>query len=161
MSLYLTGNKTVTQSGTPMTTVEIYTGEAQTCPFTWTNASGTAINLTGWTFATSIKYYTCNTTYSNLTTVDVEDLVELSPQPNGITDVSVGTLDQATHTGQGWLYIPSDLTGGAGSPATPILTVADSVTYICIITMTVTNTNSISGKTDISRLPIGIIVRYQ
>ena len=62
------------------------------------------------------------------------------------------------------MYIPADLTGGTGSPnPTPTITLANSTanTTLVVVTLSVTRTDALSSKTDISKEPIGMIVRYQ
>ena len=56
MSLLLNGSKTITIAGTEMQCIEIYTGEAYTFPFAFTDSVGDPINCTGWTLGTGVKY---------------------------------------------------------------------------------------------------------
>ena len=54
MSLLLNGAKTITIAGTEMQCIEIYTGEAYTFPFAFTDSVGNAINTTGWTYTSTV-----------------------------------------------------------------------------------------------------------
>jgi hypothetical protein len=67
-------------------------------------------------------------------------------------------------TGIGYLYIPDNLTGGTGSPnPTPVLSLVNNAanTNIVVVTMSVTRTDALSGLPNVSKEPIGMIVRYQ
>ena len=67
MSLLLNGSKTITIAGTEMQCIEIYTGEAYTFPFTFTDSVGDPIDCTGWTLGTTAKFYVAdNVTYDPL-----------------------------------------------------------------------------------------------
>lgn len=163
MSLLLTGAKTIQIAGTPMSCIEIYTGESYTLPFAFTDSNGDPINIAGWTLSTSAKWYTCTATYPNnsTSTIDITNLSLLSPQPTQPTGLTAGKTSGGV-TGLGYLFVPTTLSGGTGSPnPSPILTVDDPLTQLCIITMTVTRTDAVSGSTDTSKEPIGIIIRYQ
>jgi len=75
MSLLLNGSKTITIAGTEMSCIEIYTGEAYTFPFQFTDSVGDPINCTGWTLATSAKFYVAdNVTYNPNNQTDVIDI---------------------------------------------------------------------------------------
>ena len=163
MSLLLTGAKTITIAGTPMSCIEIYTGESYTIPFAFTNGNGNPINISSWTLTTAAKWYTCTTTYPNNSTtqIDIENLTLLSPQPSQPLGLTAAKISGGTG-GLGYLFIPTTLSGGTGSPnPSPILTVNDPLTQLCIITLTVTRTDSVSSSVDTNREPIGIIIRYQ
>jgi hypothetical protein len=167
MSLLLNGAKTITIAGTEMQCIEIYTGEAYTFPFQFTDSVGNAINTTGWTLGTTAKYYVADTVaYStaNPTEVIIGNLSLTSPQPTANAYSALTAVFTTPVTGTGYLYIPATLTGGTGSPnPTPIISLANSAanTNIVVVTMSVTRTDGLSGLASISREPIGMIVRYQ
>jgi hypothetical protein len=170
MSLLLNGAKTITIAGTEMSCIEIYTGEAYTFPFQFTDSVGNAINTTGWTLGTTAKYYVADTvTYStaNPSEINIGNLTLTSPQPStgsGTYSANLTAVFTTPLTGTGYLYIPANLTGGTGSPnPTPTITLANSAanTNIVVVTMSVTRTDGLSGLASISREPIGMIVRYQ
>ena len=170
MSLLLNGAKTITIAGTEMQCIEIYTGEAYTFPFAFTDSVGNAINTTGWTLGTSAKFYVADTiTYStvNTTEINIGNLTLTSPQPStgvGTYSANLTAVFTTPLTGTGYLYIPANLTGGTGSPnPTPTISLANSAanTNIVVVTLAVTRTDALSGLASISREPIGMIVRYQ
>lgn len=170
MSLLLNGSKTIAIAGTEMSCIEIYTGEAYTFPFAFTDSVGDPINTTSWTLGTSAKFYVAdNITYSTVTptTIVVGNLTLTDPQPStgvGTYSANLTAAFTTPATGIGYLYIPANLTGGTGSPVpTPTLTLANSAanTNIVVVTMSVTRTDALSSKVSISKEPIGMIVRYQ
>lgn len=170
MSLLLNGSKTITIAGTEMSCIEIYTGEAYTFPFQFTDSVGNAINTTGWTLGTSAKFYVAdNITYDAAipTEIVVGNLTLTSPQPStgaGTYSANLTAVFTTPANGVGYLYIPANLTGGTGSPnPTPIISLANSAanTNIVVVTMSVTRTDALSSLPSISREPIGMIVRYQ
>jgi hypothetical protein len=152
-----------------MQCIEIYTGEAYTFPFQFTDSVGNPINTTTWTLGTSAKFYVADTiTYSTTaSTIEIGNLTLNNPQPSigaGTYSANLTAVFTTPATGIGYLYIPANLTGGTGSPdPTPTITLANSSanTNIVVVTMSVTRTDALSSKSDISREPIGIIVRYQ
>jgi hypothetical protein len=156
MSLLLNGAKTATIAGTQLQMVEIYTGESYTFPLTFKNSAGTAINITGWTLATTAKYYTANITYpSGNSTIEDITLAGLTlitaPSPatftTGITSGTAGTA---------WMYIPATANGGV------TIGLDTSPSTICIVTLTITRPSSFATGTvsDINKEPIGLIIRY-
>lgn len=170
MSLLLNGAKTITIAGTEMSCIEIYTGESYTFPFQFTDSVGDPINCTLpslWTLSTSAKYYVADTvTYSTAdpTTVTVGNLTLNSPQPTASAYSALTATFTTASSGIGYLYIPATLTGGTGSPnPTPTISLANSGanTNIVVVTMTVSRTDALSGLTNVSKEPIGMIVRYQ
>jgi hypothetical protein len=169
MSLLLNGSKTITIAGTVMQCIEIYTGEAYTFPFSFTDSVGDPIDITGWTLGTSAKFYVAdNVTYSTATsTVNIGNLTLDNPQPSiggGTYSANLTAVITNAPIGVGYLYIPANLTGGTGSPdPTPIITLANSAanTNIIVVTMSVTRTDALSSLPNVSREPIGMIVRYQ
>jgi len=157
MSLLINGSKTVTIAGTQMQCVEVYTGESYTLPFTFTDSAGAPINITGWTFTTTVKWYNTVVTYPT-NQAAVEDiilsntvLVSPQPTPNPPTGM-VATIISAT-AGTGYLYVPATINGGQ------TIAVESTTSLLAIISLTVTRTNSYS-KTDVNIEPIGMIVRY-
>jgi hypothetical protein len=115
MSLLLTGAKTAVIAGTEMAIIEIYTQEAYTIPFAFTDNQGNPIDCTVptlWTVTPTAKWYTCDVTYNEPdlispanTTVIIENILEVDPQPSqpanlvaNFTNASIGT---------GYLYIRS------------------------------------------------------
>jgi hypothetical protein len=170
MSLLLNGSKTITIAGTEMQCIEIYTGEAYTFPFQFTDSVGNAINTTSWTLGTTAKFYVAdNITYDATipTEIVIGNLTLSAPQPStgaGTYSANLTAVFTTPATGIGYLYIPANLTGGTGSPnATPIVTLANSAanTNIVVVTMSVTRTDILSSLPSVSREPIGMIVRYQ
>ena len=168
MSLLLNGSKTMTIAGTEMQCIEIYTGESYTLPFTFTYANSAPINCNGWSLTTSAKFYNVDTvTYPTVDTVDLGNLSLKDPQPSTGANTYSANLTAAFTTaasGIGYLYIPSNLTGGTGSPnATPTINLANSGanSTLVIVTMGVSRTDVLSTLTDFNKEPIGIIVRYQ
>jgi hypothetical protein len=166
MSLLLNGAKTITIAGTEMSCIEIYTGEAYTFPFQFTDSVGNAINTTGWTLATTAKYYVADTVTYNITDtqITIGNLTLTSPQPTANAYSALTAVFTTPATGTGYLYIPATLTGGTGSPnPTPTISLANSAanTNIVVVTLAVTRTDGLSGLASISREPIGMIVRYQ
>lgn len=174
MSLLLNGAKTITIAGTEMQCIEIYTGEAYTFPFAFTDSTGTPINCTlptTWTLDTTAKFYTADTIAYNInnvaTDINIGNLTLNSPQPStgaGTYSANLTATFTTASSGLGYLYIPANLTGGTGSPnPTPTISLANSSanTNIVVVTLSVTRTDTLSSKSDISKEPIGIIVRYQ
>jgi hypothetical protein len=169
MSLLLNGSKTITIAGTVMQCIEIYTGEAYTFPFAFTDSIGNPINCTGWTLGTSAKFYVADTiAYSTvIPEITIGNLTLDTPQPStgaGTYSANLTAVFTGASTGVGYLYIPANLTGGTGSPnPTPTISLANSSanTNIIVVTMSVTRTDVISSLPDVSKEPIGIIVRYQ
>lgn len=166
MSLLLNGAKTINIAGTEMQCIEIYTGEAYTFPFQFTDSVGNAINTTSWTLGTSAKYYIADNVSYNATSTEITigNLTLTSPQPTPSAYSTLTATFTTPATGIGYLYIPATLTGGTGSPnPTPIISLANSAanTNIVVVTMSVTRTDALSGLSNISKEPIGMIVRYQ
>ena len=162
MSLLLNGAKTITIAGTEMSCIEIYTGEAYTFPFQFTDSVGNAINTTSWTLGTGVKYYVAdNITYDDVIPTEIV-VGNLTLSGNTYTGGNLTAAFTTPATGIGYLYIPADLTGAVGGG--PVITLANSSanTNIAVVTLTVTRTDALSTpKQNISREPIGMIVRYQ
>ena len=169
MSLLLNGAKTITIAGTEMSCIEIYTGEAYTFPFQFTDSVGNAINCNSWTLGTSAKFYLADTvTYAaNGTDINIGNLTLNVPQPStgaGTYSANLTAAFTTAASGIGYIYIPADLTGGTGTTnLTPVISLANSAanTTIVVVTMSVTRTDALSSKVSINKEPIGMIVRYQ
>lgn len=174
MSLLLNGSKTVTIAGTEMQCIEIYTGESYTLPLTFVDSTGNAINCTlpnNWALGTSAKFYTAtDITYVDDTNIILGNLTLNATQPStGAGTYSanlIAAFSNAT-AGEGYLYIPADLTGGTGSPnATPtIIPPAQNTTAnscVVVVTLSVSRQSSANASlADLNKEPIGMIVRYQ
>jgi hypothetical protein len=166
MSLLLNGSKTITIAGTEMQCIEIYTGEAYTFPFQFTDSAGDPINCTlpsAWTLGTSVKYYVADNIIYNNNNVSTEiNVGNLSLSGNTYTGGNLSAVFTTAATGLGYLYIPADLTGAVGGGPTIALANTAANTNIAVVTLTVTRTDTLSTpKQNISRDPIGMIVRYQ
>ena len=161
MSLLLNGSKTITIAGTVMQCIEIYTGEAYTFPFQFTDSVGDPINCTSWTLGTGVKYYVADTATYNATSTEIT-IGNLTQSGLTYTGGNLTAAFTTAASGVGYLYIPADLTGAVGGGPTISLANSAANTNIAVVTMTVTRTDPLSTpKQDISREPIGIIVRYQ
>jgi len=156
MSLLLTGSKTITIAGTEMQCLEVYMQEAYTVPFAFTTSAGSPINISTWTLGTSAKWYTCTTT-ETATTIDIQNLVYINPQPSQPAGLTAAKTGGGTG-GLGYLFLPTTISGGTAE-TTP--TYNSTTTLLCIVTMSTTRTDGTSGLTDINRIPVGIIIRYQ
>ena len=165
MSLLLNGSKTVTIAGTEMSCIEIYTGESYTLPFTFTDSGGNAINCNGWTLTTAAKFYNVdNITYTAADEILVGNLTLDAPQPTANAYSALTATFTTQASGIGYIYIPSTLTGGTGSPnPTPIITLENSAanSTLVVVTLGVSRPDALSGLVDFNREPIGMIVRFQ
>jgi hypothetical protein len=166
MSLLLTGSKTITIAGTVMQCIEIYTGEAYTFPFQFTDSAGNAINCTlpsAWTLGTSVKYYVADSIAYNVNNIATDiNVGNLTLTGNTYTGGNLSAVFTTAASGLGYLYIPADLTGAVGGGPTIPLANTSANTNIAVVTLTVTRTDTLSTpKQNISREPIGMIVRYQ
>lgn len=169
MSLLLNGSKTMNIAGTEMQCIEVYTGESYTLPLQFKDSGGNAINTTGWTLSTNAKFYNVtDIAYdTNSENVVLGNLTLLSPQPStgvGTYSANLTAAFTTPATGQGYLYIPADLTGGTGSPnPTPTIGLANNAanSTVVVVTLGVSRVDGISGKTNFNKEPIGVVVRYQ
>jgi hypothetical protein len=174
MSLLLNGSKTTVIAGTPMQCIEIYTGESYTLPLSFTDSQGAPIDCTipnTWSLTTSAKFYTAeNITYSgDNTQIVLGNLTLDSLQPDtgaGTYSANLVSAFSNAAAGQGYLYIPSDLTGNINGDNTPVLvppaqnTATNSV--VVVVTLKIERESQINNSlVDVSREPIGMIVRYQ
>lgn len=145
--------RNITISGTTIQFLEIYTGEKYIYPVQFRNAMNQPTDITGWTFDTSVKYYTA--TYSgtdptppNPVTpyqVTVTNLAVFTPETYGNTTVTV--VDPAT--GSITLTVPTDIT-----PNNYVFPVESNPVLLAVVSMNVTRTD-----TTISREPLGFIIR--
>jgi len=168
MSLLLNGAKTMTIAGTEMQCLEIYTGEAYSLPFNFTYANSAPINANGWVLGTTAKFYNVtDITYPNADEVVLGNLTLLAPQPStglGTYSANLTAAFSNASIGQGYLYIPADLTGNTGSPnPTPTINLANNAanSTLVILTLNVSRTDPVSTKTVVNKEPIGVVVRYQ
>ena len=157
MSLLLTGSKTVTIAGTEMQCVEVYTGESYTIPFAFTNSTGTPVNITGWTFSTTVKWYNVVVTYpatqAQTEEIVLSDIALISPQPPPNPPTGMVATIVSGSAGTGYLYVPSTINGGLTVPLN------STTSLLAIISLSVSRTNAYS-KTDLNIEPIGMIIRY-
>ena len=171
MSLLLSGAKTITFAGTEMQCLEIYTGEAYTINLNFTDSAGAAVDITTWNLGVEAGFYSVDTvTYNDdLGQIDLGNIV-LSPDPQPSTGAGTYDADLAVSivsgpAGTAYLYVPSTLTGGTGSPvATPTVPLVQGKadpTILVIVTVLIDRTDAISTFTNKTREPLGFIVRYQ
>jgi|694.fasta_scaffold30574_7 hypothetical protein len=174
MSLLLNGSKTVTIAGTEMQCVEIYTGESYTLPLAFVDSTGNAINCTlpnNWGLSTSAKFYEAtDITYGIGNDIVLGNLTLASPQPStgaGTYSANLVAAFSNASAGLGYLYIPSNLTGGTGSP-NPTPTILPSAvntsapSTVVVVTLTVSRQSTANASlADVNKEPIGMIVRYQ
>jgi hypothetical protein len=157
MSLLLTGSKTLTIAGTEMQCIEVYTGESYTIPFNFTTSTGTPVDITGWTFTTTVKWYNVVVTYpasqAQVQQIELSSIALVSPQPTPNPPTGMVATITSGAAGTGYLYIPSGINGGIAVPLT------STTSLLAIISLTVTRTNSYS-KVDLNIEPIGMIIRY-
>lgn len=172
MSLLLNGAKTMTIAGTEMQCLEIYTGEAYTLPLNFTYSNGNPANAltpNAWALSTSAKFYSVdNVTYPNVDEVVLGNITLLTPQPStGAGNYSANLVANWSNAaaGQGYLYIPADLTGGTGSPnPTPNIALANSGanSTLVIVTLQISKQSTANASlAEVNKEPLGFIVRYQ
>ena len=171
MSLLLSGAKTITFAGTEMQCLEIYTGEAYTINLNFTDSGGSPVDISTWTLDTEGGFYSVDTvTYNDdLGQIDLGNII-LAPDPQpsigaGTYDADLAVSIVSGPAGTAYLYIPSTLTGGTGTPvATPIVPLVQgksTPSILVIVTITIDRTDAISGLVNKTREPLGFIVRYQ
>ncbi len=160
MSLLLNGAKTATIAGTQMQCIEIYAGESYTLPFTFTDSFGDPVNCTGWTLDTTAKWYKCSVAYPGgnaaIEEIILSNITLVSPQPT--VPVTLTSSFSAPSIGTGYIYLPTTL---SGETAETTVELTDITTLLCIVSMSVIRTDTVSGYQDINREPIGILIRYQ
>jgi hypothetical protein len=162
MSLLLSGAKTITFAGTEMQCLEIYTGEAYTIGLNFTDTTGTPIDITSYTLTPTVTYYSVDTvTYNDaLGQIDLGNITLDTPQGTDPTTLAVTKVSAVGGTAV--LYVPNDLTDGLNDrPTVPLVNGKSDPSVLAIITITITRPNAESSANDISKEPIGFIVRYQ
>ena len=162
MSLLLSGAKTIVFAGTEMQCLEIYTGEAYTIGLNFTDAGGTPIDITSWTLAAAAKYYEVDTVVYNdaLGEINLGNIVEQSPQG---TPPAIVVTKLAQVTGNASMYIPNDLTDGTnGRPTVALTNGKGDPSTLVIVSVDISRPDTgVPTNTNLSREPIGFIVRYQ
>ena len=156
----------MTIAGTQMSCLEIYTGEAYTFPINFTDQNGNAANANVpnlWTISASAKYYDVATvTYNeNNTEVVLGNLTLSNNQPNTANYTLVTDWSNSAN-GTAYLYVGADITGNGNSTPTVALANTASPSLLFLVTLEIGKESlSNSSLTDISKEPLGFIVRYQ
>lgn len=164
MSLLLSGAKTITFAGTEMQCLEIYTGEAYTIGLNFTDAAGAAIDIAGFAFNTTAAYYSVDTvSYAVLGVAEDINLGNITVDPGSPTQpAGLITTTISAVAGTAYLYIPTSLADGLNGRPTPALVNGKAdPSVLVIVTIEITRTDAVSGFQNVSREPIGFIVRYQ
>jgi len=162
MSLLLSGAKIITFAGTEMQCLEIYTGEAYTIGLNFTDTASSPIDITSYTLDPTVAYYSVDTVVynDNLGQIDLGNITADTPQGTKPTALAVTKVSAVGGTAV--LYVPSDLTDGLNDrPTVPLVNGKSDPSVLAIITITITRANAESGANDISKEPLGFIVRYQ
>ena len=160
MSLLLSGAKTITFAGTEMACLEVYTGEAYTIGLNFTDSASNPVDISGWAFATEAKYYSVETVTYGTATIDLGNITVDAGTPSQPTGLTTATISPAA--GTAYLYIPTELADGLGGRPNPALLLGKGDPSVLVITtIEITRANATSGQNDVSREPIGFIVRYQ
>ena len=168
MSLLLNGAKTMTIAGTRMQCLEIYTGEAYTLPINFTLANGALANAlqpNAWSLSASAVYYTVDDVSYELDEFDVGEVIlgNLNidvPQPD-TGDYTL--LAEFTDQGNGiaYLHVGSDITGNASTPTIDLAN-SEANSTLVIVTLEIEKESTANAAlTDVSREPLGFIIRYQ
>ena len=164
MSLLLSGAKTIVFAGTEMQCLEIYTGESYSIGLNFTDATGSAIDISTYTLTASAKYYDVDTVVYNdaLGQIDLGNITPQTPQGTAPA-ITITTVDSAG--GIASMFIPTDLTGnvgGSGTPVVPLTNGKGDPSVLAIVTIDVARPDTaVITNTNLSREPIGFIVRYQ
>lgn len=164
MSLLLSGAKTITFAGTEMQCLEIYTGEAYTINLNFTDSGGSPVDIAGWTFTTTAAYYSVDTvTYAEIGAVEDVQLGNITLDPGSPTQPpALVTATISAPAGTAYLYVPAALTDGLnGRPSVPLVDGKANPSVLAIITIEIDRTDPVSALPNISREPLGFIVRYQ
>ncbi len=162
MSLLLSGAKTITFAGTEMQCLEIYTGEAYTIGLNFTDAGGIPVDISTWNISPSVAYYSVDTvTYDDdLGQINLGNIVANNPQgtqPTGLVTNIVSGVG-----GTAYLFVPSDLTDGvSGRPTVELENGKSDPSVLAIITIEIERQDGVSGLDNITKEPLGFIVRYQ
>lgn len=162
MSLLLSGAKTIVFAGTEMQCLEIYTGEAYTIGLNFTDAASSPIDIASYTLTAGAKYYSVETvTYNDsLGEIDLGNITEQTPQ--GTPPAIVVTKTNPTG-GIASMFIPDTLTDGSSGRPTVELTngKADPSTLVIVSIDIARADTGVPSNTNLSKEPIGFIVRYQ
>jgi hypothetical protein len=146
-----------------MQCLEIYTGEAYTIGLNFTDAVGSAIDISTWTLGVDVKYYSVDTvTYNDeLGQIDLGNITLDSPQGTAPTGLAVTTVSGPAGTAA--LYVPADLTDGLNDrPTVPLVNGKSDPSVLAIISINVSRADTtVPLNTNYSREPLGFIVRYQ
>lgn len=160
MSLLLSGAKTITFAGTEMACLEVYTGEAYTIGLNFTDSASNPVDISGWAFQTDAKYYSVDTVSYTANTIDLGNITVEAGTPSQPTGLTTATVSAAA--GTAYLYVPTELADGLGGRPNPALLLGKGDPSVLVITtIQITRANATSGANDVSREPIGFIVRYQ
>jgi len=160
MSLLLSGAKTITFARTEMACLEVYTGEAYTIGLNFTDSASNPVDISGWAFATTAKYYSVETVTYGTSTIELGNITPDAGTPSQPTGLTTATISPAA--GTAYLYIPTELADGLGGRPNPALLLGKGDPSVLVITtIEITRANATSGQNDVSREPIGFIVRYQ
>ena len=160
MSLLLSGAKTITFAGTEMACLEVYTGEAYTIGLNFTDSASNPVDITGWQFDTEAKYYSVDTVTYGANTIELGNITVDAGTPSQPTGLIAANIAPAA--GTAYLYVPTELADGLGGRPNPALLLGKGdPSTLAIVTVKITRNNVVSGNNDISREPIGFIVRYQ
>ena len=168
MSLLLNGAKTMTIAGTRMQCLEIYTGEAYTLPISFTLANGTAANAlqpNAWSLSATAVYYTVEDVSYELDEFDQGEVILgnlnlNNPQPN-TGDYTLVTEFANAEAGTAYLYIGDDITGNGTTPTIDLANSAANTTLVIVTLEIEKESGANAALTDVSREPLGFIVRYQ
>jgi len=160
MSLLLSGVKTITFAGTEMACLEVYTGEAYTIGLNFTDSASNPVDISGWQFATTAAYYSVDTVTYGANTIELGNITVDGSVPTPPTGLVTANIAPAV--GTAYLYVPTDLADGLGGRPNPALLLGKGdPSVLAIVTIKITRANATSSENDVSREPIGFIVRYQ
>jgi hypothetical protein len=164
MSLLLSGAKTIVFAGTEMQCLEIYTGEAYSIGLNFTDTASNPIDITSYNLTAGVKYYDVDTVVYNdaLGQIDLGNITLQSPQGTPPT-VTITKTDQVG--GIASMFIPTDLTGnvgGSGTPVVPLTNGKGDPSVLVIVSIDISRPDTaLPSNTNLSKEPIGFIVRYQ
>jgi hypothetical protein len=151
-----------------MQCLEIYTGEAYTLPINFTLANGdpaNALQPNAWSIDASAVYYTVEDVSYELDEfgegeVILGNLTINDPQPStGDYTLIADWSDQST--GAAYLYVGDDITGNASTPTVDLANSEENSTLFIVTIKIEKESTANAALTDVSREPIGFIVRYQ
>ena len=163
MSLLLSGAKTIVFAGTEMQCLEIYTGEAYTIGLNFTDVSGNPIDITSYNLTAEAKYYNVDTvTYDDAQgEINLGNITDYTPAVVTPPTITVTKTNDAL--GLSSMFIPTDLTGGTGgTPVVPLTNGKGDPSILVIVSVDIERPDAdVITNTNISKEPIGFIVRYQ